>query len=213
MALFPRFGFLRACSVFSGKALIFFLCHSPFQVLLSAPDDSEVTVLWFITSSAQLMYERHDSPRCCVTLWNHRNHKQINLVYYLSSLNGEPEVSQHTSCHHSTSATMLRLRLITHLGLSWQGLTPMHVSLCLQNFFRSYKKLAGMTGTAATEASEFDNIYKLPVTVVPTNQKVRRTDESDVVFSQEEGVTPSLVFRLEVPSLFVNLKLSLEWLV
>lgn len=44
-----------------------------------------------------------------------------------------------------------------------------------------------MTGTAATEASEFDNIYKLPVTVVPTNQKVRRTDESDVVFSQEEG--------------------------
>lgn len=60
--------------------------------------------------------------------------------------------------------------------------------ICLQNFFRSYKKLAGMTGTAATEASEFDNIYKLPVTVVPTNQKVRRTDESDVVFSQEEGM-------------------------
>jgi len=71
-----------------------------------------------------------------------------------------------------------------------------HCSCCLgefsifigvQNFFRSYKKLAGMTGTAETESSEFQNIYNLPVTVVPTNQKVRRTDESDVVFRTEEG--------------------------
>ena len=59
--------------------------------------------------------------------------------------------------------------------------------MCVQNFFRSYKKLAGMTGTAATESPEFQNIYKLPVTVVPTNQTVRRTDESDVVFRTEEG--------------------------
>jgi len=61
------------------------------------------------------------------------------------------------------------------------------VGVGLQNFFRSYKKLAGMTGTAETESSEFQNIYNLPVTVVPTNQKVRRTDESDVVFRTEEG--------------------------
>ena len=52
-----------------------------------------------------------------------------------------------------------------------------------------------MTGTAATEASEFNSIYKLPVTVVPTNQKVRRTDESDVVFSQEEGMLTAPVSR------------------
>ena len=71
--------------------------------------------------------------------------------------------------------------------------------LFLQNFFRSYKKLAGMTGTAATEASEFDNIYKLPVTVVPTNQKVCRTDESDVVFSKEEG-TSQLMFAEPIPA-------------
>lgn len=90
---------------------------------------------------------------------------------------------------------MLRLRLVTQFGLSWQRLTSVHVPFCVQNFFRSYKKLAGMTGTAATEASEFDNIYKLPVTVVPTNQKVRRTDESDVVFSQEEGMSPSAIFQ------------------
>ena len=72
------------------------------------------------------------------------------------------------------------------------------VLLPLQNFFRSYKKLAGMTGTAATEAAEFDNIYKLPVTVVPTNQKVRRTDESDVVFSKEEGTRPVLFIHLKL---------------
>ena len=63
-----------------------------------------------------------------------------------------------------------------------------NIAACLQNFFRSYKKLAGMTGTAATEAPEFSNIYKLPVTVVPTNQAVKRTDESDVVFRTEEGM-------------------------
>lgn len=56
-----------------------------------------------------------------------------------------------------------------------------------QNFFRSYPKLAGMTGTAATEGSEFESIYKLPVAVVPPNRSVARTDYSDVVFRQESG--------------------------
>ena len=44
-----------------------------------------------------------------------------------------------------------------------------------------------MTGTAATEGPEFSNIYNLAVTVVPTNQSAKRTDESDVVFRTEEG--------------------------
>ena len=52
----------------------------------------------------------------------------------------------------------------------------------MQNFFRGFKKLAGMTGTANTEADEFNTIYGLPVTVVPTNQPVSRSDASDVVF-------------------------------
>ena len=113
----------------------------------------------------------------------------------------EPQVTHFTHVgHQSTSGTMLRLSLITQLGLSRQCLTSVHVCICLQNFFRSYKKLAGMTGTAATEASEFDNIYKLPVTVVPTNQKVRRTDESDVVFSKEEG-TDQVMFSEFIPTL------------
>ena len=60
-------------------------------------------------------------------------------------------------------------------------------SISYQNFFRSYPKLGGMTGTAATEAAEFSNIYNLPVAVVPTNRSVSRTDNPDVVFRTEGG--------------------------
>lgn len=55
-------------------------------------------------------------------------------------------------------------------------------TITLQNFFRLYKKLAGMTGTAETEAGEFWEIYKLDVVVVPTNEPVRRSDHDDVVY-------------------------------
>jgi preprotein translocase subunit SecA len=60
-------------------------------------------------------------------------------------------------------------------------------SISYQNFFRAYPKLAGMTGTAATEAAEFANIYNLSVAVVPTNRTVSRTDNPDVVFRSETG--------------------------
>jgi len=55
-------------------------------------------------------------------------------------------------------------------------------TITLQNFFRLYKKLAGMTGTAETEASEFFEIYKLDVIVVPTNVPCRREDEDDLIY-------------------------------
>ncbi len=55
-------------------------------------------------------------------------------------------------------------------------------SITLQNYFRLYKKLAGMTGTAVTEAAEFHKIYKLGVIVVPTNMPIARRDEGDIVF-------------------------------
>ncbi|KAG1679248.1 hypothetical protein FOA52_009277 [Chlamydomonas sp. UWO 241] len=58
-------------------------------------------------------------------------------------------------------------------------------SVSYQAFFRSYPKLSGMTGTALTEVSEFDSIYKLPVAVVPTNRPVNRTDNPDVVYKTE----------------------------
>ncbi len=59
-------------------------------------------------------------------------------------------------------------------------------SVTFQNYFRMYKKLAGMTGTAATEAEEFGNIYGLEVTEVPTNMPVLRTDEDDEVYRSVE---------------------------
>ena len=55
-------------------------------------------------------------------------------------------------------------------------------SITFQNYFRLYEKLAGMTGTAATEANEFLDIYKLDVLEVPTNMPVDRTDEHDEVY-------------------------------
>jgi preprotein translocase subunit SecA len=55
-------------------------------------------------------------------------------------------------------------------------------TITLQNFFKLYQKLAGMTGTAMTEAVEFDRIYKLEVVAIPPNRPVRRIDEGDVVY-------------------------------
>ena len=59
-------------------------------------------------------------------------------------------------------------------------------TVTFQNYFRMYKKLAGMTGTAETEAPEFYKIYKLEVTVIPTNRALRRKEEQDVVYRTEE---------------------------
>ena len=58
-------------------------------------------------------------------------------------------------------------------------------TITLQNYFRLYEKLAGMTGTADTEAGEFHQIYKLDVVVVPTNQPMIRIDNQDVVYASE----------------------------
>ena len=55
-------------------------------------------------------------------------------------------------------------------------------TITFQNYFRLYKKLAGMTGTADTEAAEFEKIYELDVVVIPTNMPMRRIDNTDVVF-------------------------------
>jgi len=59
-------------------------------------------------------------------------------------------------------------------------------SVTFQNFFRMYKKLAGMTGTADTEAAEFGKIYNLDVTVIPTNRPMIRIENSDVVYRTED---------------------------
>ena len=63
-----------------------------------------------------------------------------------------------------------------------EAATQTFATITLQNYFRMYHKLAGMTGTAETEASEFWNIYKLDVVVIPTNRPVIRDDREDLVY-------------------------------
>jgi len=66
-------------------------------------------------------------------------------------------------------------------------------SITYQNYFRLYDKLAGMTGTAATESEEFLDIYKLPVVSVPTNQKMIRKDWNDQIFRTEKEKNKAIV--------------------
>ena len=59
-------------------------------------------------------------------------------------------------------------------------------SITYQNYFRLYKKLAGMTGTAMTESEEFFDIYKLMLVSIPTNKKMQRKDINDQIFRTEK---------------------------
>ncbi|GHD18970.1 preprotein translocase subunit SecA [Tianweitania populi] len=70
-------------------------------------------------------------------------------------------------------------------------------SITFQNYFRMYKKLAGMTGTAATEAEEFGNIYNLEVVEVPTNLPVQRLDEDDEVYRTVEEKYRAIVREIK----------------
>lgn len=63
-----------------------------------------------------------------------------------------------------------------------EAATQTYATITLQNYFRMYNKLSGMTGTAETEAGEFWEIYKLDVTVIPTNRPIQRDDKQDLVF-------------------------------
>ena len=72
-------------------------------------------------------------------------------------------------------------------GVRIQQESITYATITLQNYFRMYDKLAGMTGTAVTEAEEFDKIYKLDVMVMPTNREMVRLDGDDVVYRTLEG--------------------------
>jgi preprotein translocase subunit SecA len=66
-------------------------------------------------------------------------------------------------------------------------------TITLQNYFRLYSKLAGMTGTASTEAAEFHQIYKLGVVPIPTNMPMQRLDQADLVYKSEEAKFAAVV--------------------
>ncbi|MGC4408777.1 preprotein translocase subunit SecA [Allorhizobium sp. NPDC080224] len=70
-------------------------------------------------------------------------------------------------------------------------------SITFQNYFRMYKKLAGMTGTAATEAEEFSNIYGLDVLEVPTNLPIKRIDEDDEVYRTVEEKFKAIIEEIK----------------
>ena len=70
-------------------------------------------------------------------------------------------------------------------------------TITFQNYFRMYRKLAGMTGTAATEAEEFAKIYNLDVLVAPTNQPMIRTDFPDMIYKNETGKFHAVIRDIE----------------
>ncbi len=78
-----------------------------------------------------------------------------------------------------------------------EGETQTMATITIQNFFRLYRKLAGMTGTAETEASELFEIYKLDVVVIPTNAKVVRKDMDDLVYKTRREKYNAVVQKVE----------------
>ena len=72
-----------------------------------------------------------------------------------------------------------------------------YATITIQNYFRMYEKLAGMTGTALTEAEEFHKIYKLEVVVIPTNQPMVRQDLPDYIYKTEEAKFKAVVREIE----------------
>jgi len=72
-------------------------------------------------------------------------------------------------------------------GVKVQQETQTLATITYQNYFRLYKKLAGMTGTAVTEAEEFDKIYKLQVVVIPTHKPMIREDNPDLIYKTEDA--------------------------
>ncbi|MDP2920119.1 MAG: preprotein translocase subunit SecA [Dehalococcoidia bacterium] len=75
--------------------------------------------------------------------------------------------------------------------------TRTYATITFQNYFRMHEKLAGMTGTAATEAEEFFKIYKLDVMVIPTNRPMIRKDFSDQIYKNEESKFKAVVKEVE----------------
>ncbi|HHG86163.1 MAG TPA: preprotein translocase subunit SecA, partial [Bacteroidetes bacterium] len=78
-----------------------------------------------------------------------------------------------------------------------EAATQTFATVTLQNFFRMYHKLSGMTGTAETEASEFYEIYKIDVVVVPTNRPIVRKDDNDLVFKTKREKLNAVIDEVE----------------
>ena len=78
-----------------------------------------------------------------------------------------------------------------------EAATQTFATITLQNYFRMYHKLAGMTGTAETEAGEFWSIYKLDVVVIPTNRKIIRNDHNDLIYKTKKDKYNAVIAEIE----------------
>src|SRR5437870_2138103 len=82
-------------------------------------------------------------------------------------------------------------------GVKVQRESVTYATITLQNYFRLYQKLAGMTGTAWTEREEFHQIYGLDVLIIPTAKDMVRVDNSDIIFRSEDGKFHAVVYEIE----------------
>jgi len=82
-------------------------------------------------------------------------------------------------------------------GVTVERETQTLATITIQNYFRMYEKLAGMTGTAETEADEFHQIYRLDVVVIPTNRPVRRVDRNDSVYKTQREKYNAIISAIE----------------
>ena len=82
-------------------------------------------------------------------------------------------------------------------GVEIQNENQTLATITIQNYFRMYDKLSGMTGTAMTEASEFQQIYKLGVVPIPANRPVQRVDQSDLVYRTEDAKLKAVISDIE----------------
>jgi preprotein translocase subunit SecA len=82
-------------------------------------------------------------------------------------------------------------------GVKVQQETQTLATITYQNYVRLYKKLAGMTGTAVTEAEEFDKIYKLQVVVIPTHKPMIRADHTDLIYKTEDAKFNAIVDEIQ----------------
>jgi preprotein translocase subunit SecA len=83
-------------------------------------------------------------------------------------------------------------------GVTIERETRTYATITIQNYFRMYDKLAGMTGTAETEATEFSDIYRLTVQVIPTNKPCIRVDKNDVIFKARRDKYNAVMREIEV---------------
>ena len=82
-------------------------------------------------------------------------------------------------------------------GVHIAGENQTLATITLQNYFRMYNKLSGMTGTAETEAAEFVHTYGLQIVVIPTNKPVQRIDHADLVYKTRKEKIEAIIKRIE----------------